>query len=238
MRGKIHSFETFSTADGPGIRFVAFFQGCNFRCKYCHNPDTWTYDGGSEWRASEVIDKVMEYENFYRSSEGGLTAGGGEPLLQAKFLAELFQLAHEEELHTCLDTAGDIAKLSGEEIENILTHTDLVLLDIKEMDEARHKELVGRDMSGPLKFLQILQDNEIPTRLRYVYIKGINDSKEVLDGIKELKNKFSCVKGIDVLPYHRMGEHKWEALDTEYALAGVEPPTSAEVDEVRDYLCY
>lgn len=234
--GHIHSIETFSTADGPGIRFVAFLQGCNFRCQYCHNPDTWATTGGKEWSATDLLNKALQYQSYYRASSGGITASGGEPLLQPEFLAEFFRLAKAEGLHTCLDTAGDIARVSAGQLDAILANTDLVLYDVKEANEIRHKEIAGRSMAEPRQFLQTVQAQGIPVRLRYVYIKGVNDSEDTLESLKKLPEQFSVVQAIDVLPYHRLGEHKWKDLGLEYPLAGITPPSGEETEMVRKWL--
>lgn len=232
--GQIHSYESFSTSDGPGIRFVVFFQGCSFRCKFCHNPDTWKVDAGEQASAKGVITEAIKYKKYFESSGGGITACGGEPLLQPKFLTELFSLAKENELHTCLDTAGDISNLTPLDIEDIIAHTDLVLFDVKELDKIKHKELTKRSLD--LSFLDYLEKANIPTRIRYVYIPEVNDSIEMVDGLLEIKNKYKCIEAIDILPYHRLGLQKWKELGMVYELENIEPPTQEMIKNMEKRL--
>lgn len=239
MIGKIHSFETFGTVDGPGIRFVVFMQGCNFRCKFCHNPDTWFKDSGKEWTADEIIELVEKYRVYYEKSGGGITASGGEPLLQIEFVTELFKKAKERGFSTALDTAGDIDISnieSKQNLDELLRWTDLILLDIKEIDEKKHIELTGKSNSNTLKVAEYLNEKKIPTVIRYVYIKGINDSEETLKGLKQIKKEYKNVIEIDVLGYHKMGEYKWKELGIKNEFENLLPPTSAEVDEIKKFL--
>lgn len=239
MIGKVHSFETFGTVDGPGIRFVVFMQGCNFRCKFCHNPDTWIKDAGKEYTEDEIIELVEKYRVYYEKSGGGITATGGEPLLQIDFVTELFRKAKERGFNTALDTAGDIDisnSASKQKIDSLLEYTDLVLLDIKEIDEKKHIELTGKSNLNTLKLVEYLNVKNIPTVIRYVYIKGINDSKETLDSIKNMKNKFNNITYVDVLGYHKMGEYKWKKLGIKNEFENLEPPTKDEVNEVKKFL--
>lgn len=239
MIGKIHSFETFGTVDGPGIRFVVFMQGCNFRCKFCHNPDTWFKDSGKEWTADEIIELVEKYRVYYEKSGGGITASGGEPLLQIEFVTELFKKAKERGFSAALDTAGDIDISnieSKQKLDELLRWTDLILLDIKEIDEKKHIELTGKSNSNTLKVAEYLNKKKIPTVIRYVYIKGINDSEETLKGLKQIKKEYKNVIEIDVLGYHKMGEYKWKELGIKNEFENLLPPTSAEVDEIKKFL--
>ena len=239
MIGKIHSFETFGTVDGPGIRFVVFMQGCNFRCKFCHNPDTWFKDAGNEWTADEIIKLVEKYRVYYEKSGGGITASGGEPLLQIEFVTELFKKAKESGFSATLDTAGDIdisSKEDRQKLDELLKWTDLVLLDIKEIDEKKHIELTGKSNSNTLKVAEYLNEKKIPTVIRYVYIKGINDSEETLSKLKQLKNEYTNVIEIDVLGYHKMGEYKWKELGIKNEFENLLPPTNIEIDEIKKFL--
>lgn len=239
MIGKIHSFETFGTVDGPGIRFVVFMQGCNFRCKFCHNPDTWFKDSGREYTEDEIINEVEKYRTYYEKSGGGITVSGGEPLLQIEFVTNLFKLAKEKGVNTALDTAGDIdleVKENISKLDELLKNTDLVLLDIKEIDEQKHINLTGKSNKNTLEFAEYLNTKNIPTVLRYVYIKGINDSKETLDGIKRIKQCMKNIIDMDVLGYHKMGEYKWKELGVKNEFEHLESPSQEAVKQIKEYL--
>ena len=176
MKGYIHSTESFGTVDGPGVRFVIFFQGCPIRCKYCHNPDTWNFGGGTEKTADELIKEYDSYKEFLKS--GGITATGGEPLAQAEFLAELFALAKSKNIHTCLDTSGAVYNPDNHgEIDEVLRYTDLVMLDIKHIDSDKHKWLTGVGNENILAFAEHLKNKKIPVWIRHVVIPNINDSQ-------------------------------------------------------------
>ena len=237
--GRIHSFETFGTVDGPGIRFVVFMQGCNFRCKFCHNPDTWFKNGGKEYTPDVIMEQIKKYKVYYDNSNGGITVSGGEPLLQIEFVTELFKLAKDNNIHTALDTAGDMDILDEESVkklDKLMKYTDLVLLDIKEIDETKHKELTGKSNRNTLLFAEYLNKNNVPVVIRYVYIKGINDSEDTLRGLKEIKQKMNNVQEIDVLGYHKMGEYKWKELGVKNEFEMLNPPTADEVKRIKEYL--
>lgn len=239
ISGRIHSFETFGTVDGPGIRFVVFMQGCNFRCKFCHNPDTWFKDGGKEYTTDEVFDKILKYKTYYDSSNGGITISGGEPLLQIDFVTSLFKLAKENNIHTAIDTAGDINMEDENSIfklDELMKYTDLVLLDIKELDEKRHIELTGKSNKNTLMFAEYLNNKNVPVVIRYVYVPGINDSKDTLNGLKEIKREFKNVQEIDVLGYHKMGEYKWKELGIKNDFENVQAPGQEEVKKIKEIL--
>jgi len=239
MIGKVHSFETFGTVDGPGIRFVVFMQGCNFRCKFCHNPDTWFKDAGKEYTSDEIIDLVEKYRVYYEKSGGGITATGGEPLLQIEFVTELFKKAIERGFSTALDTAGDIDISNNEskqKLDELLKWTNLVLLDIKEIDEKKHIELTGKSNNNTLKLAEYLNEKNIPVVLRYVYIKGVNDSENTLNELKNLKKTLNNILEIDVLGYHKMGEIKWKKLGIKNEFEDLIPPTQEEINETKKFL--
>jgi len=236
MIGKVHSFETFGTVDGPGIRFVVFMQGCNFRCKFCHNPDTWFKDAGKEYTEDEILELVEKYRVYYEKSSGGITVTGGEPLLQIEFVTELFKKAKERGFTTALDTAGDIdisKNENKEKFDELLKYTDLVLLDVKEIGEENHIKLTGKSNRNTLKVAEYLNKKNIPTVIRYVYIKGVNDSQDTLSGLKDIKEKLNNVIEIDVLGYHKMGEYKWEKLGLKNEFKKLVPPSNDEVKEVK-----
>lgn len=239
MIGKIHSFETFGTVDGPGIRFVVFMQGCNFRCKFCHNPDTWFKDAGKEYNEDEIIDLVEKYRVYYEKSGGGITVTGGEPLLQIEFVTKLFKKAKERGFNTALDTAGDIDLSNNEDknkLDELLKYTDLVLLDIKEIDEEKHINLTGKSNKNTLKVAEYLNEKNVPTVIRYVYVKGVNDSEDTLNGLKKIKENLNNIIEIDVLGYHKMGEYKWKKLGLKNEFENLVPPETEEINEVKKYL--
>ncbi len=239
MIGKIHSFETFGTVDGPGIRFVVFMQGCNFRCKFCHNPDTWIKEAGKQYTCEQIIELVEKYRVYYEKSGGGITVSGGEPLLQIEFVTQLFKLAKERGYTAALDTAGDIdisIKEEKEKLDELLKYTDLVLLDIKETDDKKHIELTGKSNSNTLKLAEYLNEKNIPVVIRYVYIKGINDSEDTLNKLKDIKKNMKNVTEIDVLGYHKMGEYKWKELGLKNELKKIEMPNSKEIKLVKEIL--
>lgn len=224
--GRIHSIETFGTVDGPGIRSILFFQGCPLRCKYCHNRDTWDVKDGTEYTAEELIDNVSRYSSYWRSSGGGITASGGEATLQADFLAELFAIAKERDIHTCLDTSGFV---DIEKIDKVLDNTDLVLLDIKHMNEEEAKNLTGVGIEKTLKLARHLDERNIPIWLRHVLVPGVTDSEENLSQIGELAASLNNIDRLEILPYHTMGVHKWENMGLNYELKDVR---DADADDV------
>ena len=220
LTGRIHSTESFGTVDGPGIRFVVFMQGCPMRCLYCHNPDTWAPDGGTAMTADELLALYDKNRAFYK--RGGLTVTGGEPLLQPEFVAELFCKAHEEGIHTCLDTSGiTFSPEHPEKVDAVLDHTDLILLDIKEVTADAHRRLTGHGNGNILAFARHLSGRGIPVWVRHVVVPGVTDSPEMHKALGEFLATLSNVKALDVLPYHTMGEAKYKALGIPYPLAGV-----------------
>lgn len=227
MTGKIHSTESFGTVDGPGIRFVVFMQGCPLRCKYCHNPDTWNVSGGFDMTADEIIKEYKKNASFY--TKGGITVTGGEPLLQIDFLTELFSLAKENGIHTCIDTSG-ITYNTGEEyiqkLDKLISKTDLVMLDIKHIDSVKHKYLTGAQNEAVLGFSRYLESKNIPLWIRHIVIEGITDSDEDLRNLGRYIGSLSNLRALDVLPYHTMGVSKYEKLGIPYPLKNVEPTTT------------
>ena len=218
MRGRIHSFESFGTVDGPGVRYVVFFQGCPLRCKYCHNPDTWAINGGNEYTVREILDKMERNITFYKT--GGITATGGEPMLQLDFLTELFETAKKEGINTCLDTSGIVFDSKNEErlkkIDRLIKSCDLVMLDIKHTDTKEHAALTGAGNENVLEFLRYLDKNGVKTRLRQVIVPGLTDKEEQLNALAELAKGLSCLEKIELLPYHDMGKVKYDALGLSY----------------------
>ena len=230
----IHSIETFGTVDGPGIRFVVFMQGCPLKCKYCHNRDTWETNCGNRTNLVDLVSEIKRYIPYMQSSHGGVTVSGGEPLLQAKFVTELFKELQKLKIHTCLDTAGSIPV--NEDIEDLLKYTDLVLLDIKHIDDEKCKNLVGKSNKFELEFAKYLSDNNIDMWIRQVIVPGITDDKEDLINLKEFISSLNTVKKIELLPYHDMGKYKWENLGLKYELEDIKPATQKDVEKAKKVL--
>lgn len=223
MDGYIHSIETFGTVDGPGIRYVVFMQGCPMRCAYCHNPDTWEIGKGKTVTADKIIADFLKNREFYAG--GGITVTGGEPLLQAEFVTELFKKAKLEDIHTCLDTSGiifDETNLkSREKIDALLDFTDLVMLDIKHIDSDKHKKLTGFKNDNVLAFAKHLEKRNIPLWIRNVIVSGVTDGEEDLLNLGRFIGGLKNVKALDVLPYHTMGVGKYKELGIDYPLSGI-----------------
>lgn len=224
MIGRIHSVESFGTVDGPGIRFVAFFQGCPMRCAFCHNPDTWDPDGPVqyEWTPQQLIEEVKRYKNFIRT--GGVTCTGGEPLMQPDFLIEFLRLCKEAGFHTALDTSGIIFTDKAREA---LQYVDLVLLDVKTIDDALHKSYTGQERTNNQAFLDYLQETGKPTWIRHVVVPGYTDDDARLTAIAQYVSNYSVVEKVEILPYHTLGKYKYEKLGIPYRLADV-PDLSSE----------
>ena len=235
MEGFIHSFESFGTVDGPGIRFVVFMQGCPMRCKYCHNPDSWDAAGGTETTAEALVAEALKYKKYF-GTRGGVTATGGEPLLQLDFLLELFGLLKKKGIHTCLDTSGICFREEDERYRKLLEVTDLVLLDIKHIDAEAHKALTGQKIDAPLKFAEFLSDNRKPVWIRHVLVPGITDDDGALRALKAFLGTLTNVEKVEVLPYHTMGVDKYEKLGIPYPLAGVQAPSRERAENARRIL--
>ena len=230
---KIHSFESFGTVDGPGIRYVIFLQGCHLRCKYCHNRDTWDMNGGFYSSLDEIMNKIDNYKN-YITPNGGVTVTGGEPLLQVHFLIELFKRLKEKNIRTCIDTSGmvDIT----DDIKLLLSYTDLVLLDIKHIDPAKCKELVGFSNEKEINFAKYLSENGIDMWIRQVLIPGYTDDENDLKKLRNFINCLDTVKKVELLPYHDMGKYKWKKLGFNYELENVKAPTNDEIKKAKEIL--
>lgn len=231
---KIHSIETFGTVDGPGIRFVIFFQGCNLKCKYCHNRDTWDINGGKYISVDELLTKILRYKEYFDASGGGVTVTGGEPLLQAKFIIALFKKLKEYSINTAIDTSGIIG--ITDDIKELLNYTDLVLLDIKHIDSEKCKNLVGFGNENELKFAKYLSDNNIPVWIRQVIVPGITDSEEDLKKLKFFLSSLKNVKKVELLPYHNMGRYKWEDLGFEYELSDIRVANDDDISKAKNIL--
>lgn len=228
IKGHVHSLETFGTVDGPGIRFVLFMQGCLLKCQYCHNPDTWALNEGQEMSVEEVLAEIEPYLNYYRSSGGGLTVSGGEPTLQYPFVTQLFQeVKRRWNLHTTLDSNGFN---EPDKIRELLENTDLVLLDLKHINDEKHIKLTGKSNERTLKMARWLSDNGRKMWVRHVYVPGIHEAEEDLLELGRFIGTLDGVEKFEILPYHQMGIYKWEALGKVYPLEGVPTPTEAEVE--------
>ncbi len=227
MIGRIHSTESFGTVDGPGIRFVVFMQGCPMRCKYCHNPDTWEISAGKEVTVDEILAEYNGCKEFYKN--GGITVTGGEPLMQIDFVTELFEAAKAQEIHTCLDTSGiTFTEHERHKFDRLIKSCDLVMLDIKHIDNALHRELTAQDNTNILGFAQYLSDNGVPMWIRHVVVPDITTDEEYLYKLGRFIGGLRSVKALDVLPYHVMGVSKYEKLNIEYPLKGTPPATEQQ----------
>ena len=234
MIGRIHSIESFGTVDGPGIRFVIFMQGCTLKCKYCHNRDTWNVKAGKEISINELIKEILNYKTYIDNSGGGVTVSGGEPLLQADFVTELFKELKELGIHTALDTAGSIPLSS--EIKELLKYTDLVLLDIKHIDDEKSKQLTGFSNKNNLEFAKYLNNVNIPVWIRQVLVPGYTDDKFDLQKLKNFLDTLSNVEKVEILPYHNLGMFKWKELGDTYELESVVPPSQEDIKKAEQIL--
>lgn len=230
---KVHSIESFGTVDGPGIRFVLFLQGCHLNCKYCHNRDTWDMNLGEYKSLDDIFEKIVKYKN-YICPNGGLTVTGGEPLLQVKFLIELFKKLKRQNIHTCIDTSGMVSLT--DDIKKLLTLTDLVLLDIKHINPEKCKDLVGFSNKLELEFARYLSDNNIPLWIRQVLIPGYTDDESDLLELKNFINSLNSVKKVEILPYHDMGKYKWKKFGTKYELDNVRQATDDDIKRAKEIL--
>lgn len=232
--GLVHSFETFTTVDGPGIRFILFLSNCPLRCKYCHNPDTWACKG-KEYSVDDIVNEILKYKNYYKN--GGVTISGGEPLLQIDFVIEIFKKLKKYNMHTAIDTSGiTFNENQIEKFDELNKYTDLYLLDIKEIDEKKHIELTGKSNKNILEFAQYLSKNNKKVWIRHVIVPTINLDKDDLIKTKEFIDTLNNVERVDVLPYHTLGVHKYKELGLKYPLEGVRTPTSEEIKFAKEIL--
>ncbi len=234
VKGRIHSFESFGTVDGPGVRFVVFLKGCPLRCLYCHNPDTWDFSGGTEMTVSEVLDRYEKVKNYIT---GGITVTGGEPLIQKEFVKELFLEAKKRGIHTCLDTSGAGFKTDiKEDFKELLKYTDLVMLDIKHIDNEKHKKLTGVGNSDILDFARFISDMGVDLWIRHVVVPKITDKEEDLYNLGKFISQLKTLKALDVLPYHDMGKVKYESLGIPYPLKDTEPLDKEKAKWAKDII--
>lgn len=232
MKGFVNSIQSMGTLDGPGVRFVVFLQGCNLRCGCCHNPETWQVGIGDEYEAREIVEKASRYTEYF-GEVGGITVTGGEPLLQAKFVTEIFTLCHEKGINTCLDTSGSI--LNGE-IKALLDVTDHVLLDIKYTTDELYKKYVGCSLEKPLAFLKAVNEKGIHTVIRQVIVPTLNDTKQSILALKELIQDYECAKKIELLPFKKICAVKYEREGKDFAFKDIPTPTAEKMKELKALL--
>lgn len=238
MNGRIHSIETCGTVDGPGVRFVIFVQGCPMRCLYCHNPDTWNMNGGTERSVDDILEQYKANSDFY--STGGITVTGGEPLMQIDFLLELFTKAKKMNIHTCIDTSGIAYRPNNTtynaKLDELMKVTDLVMLDIKHIDPEQHKILCSQPNDGILAFAKYLEEKNVDVWIRHVVVPGYTFNEEYLHRLGLFLGTLKNIKALDVLPYHTMGEVKYENLEMEYKLKGVPALEKEDAIKARDII--
>lgn len=237
-KGFVHQFESFGSVDGPGVRFIVFLSGCNYRCKYCHNPDTWKIGGGKEYSADEVLKEALSCRSYW-GKKGGITVSGGEPLLQIDFLLELFTKAKELGVSTCIDTAGGPFTDEGEWFEKfkkLMEVTDTLLVDIKHIDEDEHVKLVGHSRRNVEKMFRYLDEIGKDIWIRHVLVPGITDNDEYLTRTRDFIRTLHNVKRVEILPYHGLGAVKYKDLGIDYVLKDTESPTKERVENARAIL--
>ena len=238
LLGRVHSVETFGSVDGPGIRFLIFLKGCSMRCRYCHNPDTWDPETDDLRTADELLTQAMRYRSYW-GREGGITVSGGEALLQMDFLTELFRKAKAKGIHTCLDTSGQPFTRREpffSKFAELMKYTDLLLFDLKQIDDAKHRELTGRTNRNILDCARYLSDIGKPIWVRHVLVPGVTDNDDDLHALRAFIDTLQNVKRVEVLPYHAMGTYKWEQLGIPYTLKDVSAPSEERVRNAEHIL--
>lgn len=232
VKGRVHSFQSMGTVDGPGVRFVVFLQGCNLRCKCCHNPDTWSFSEGNEFSPEEIVKRAARFREYFGSA-GGITLSGGEPLCQAEFAHEIFRLSHEAGINTCLDTSGSIM---NESVRRLLSETDRVLLDIKYTDDKAYRENAGCGYRTVLDFLEFLNEKKIPTTLRQVIIPSLNDNDTNILELKSIADRHTCVDTVELLPFRKICTIKYENMGLEFPLAHIPEPSAERMAYFQNLL--
>lgn len=235
LKGRIHSTESCGTVDGPGIRFIVFLQGCLMRCLYCHNRDTWDLHDGQEMTVEALMNELTPYRHFMNASGGGVTASGGEAMLQPEFVRDLFQACQSEGIHTCLDTNGYIRKHT-DVIDEVLAASDLVMLDLKQVNDDIHKNLVGVSNARTLDFAKYLHKIGQTTWIRYVVVPGYTDDEKSAHQLGLFIQGMNNIEKIEMLPYHELGKHKWVAMGETYQLDGVHPPSQETMLKIKAIL--
>ncbi len=232
VTGRIHSFQSLGTADGPGVRAVVFMQGCPLRCACCHNPDTWDFNGGTEVTPDEIFRKIKRLKNYF-GEDGGVTVSGGEPLMQPKFIKELFTLCKNDGINTAIDTSGCVL---NDKIKEVLNLTDTVLLDYKYITDELYKTKVGTEKSKVDEFLSYLNSQNIDTWIRQVIIKDLNNNENSVKALKELKQKYPCIKKTELLPFKKLCIEKYEKLSIPFPLRDTPETSKAEIEELKKFL--
>ena len=229
ITGRVHSIQSMGTLDGPGVRFVIFLQGCPLRCKCCHNPDTWDFQGGMLYTAEELVTKACRFKEYF-GHDGGVTVSGGEPLLQADFVREIFELCHESGLNTCLDTSGCIL---NDKVKALLEITDRVLLDIKYTTDSLYRENVGCPIDTPMAFLDYLCEKNIPTTIRQVIIPTKNDNEENILALGEIVSAHASVDKVELLPFRKICQVKYDKMGLEFPFGNIPEPTKEKMNELE-----
>lgn len=232
MNGRVSSMQTMGTLDGPGIRFVLFMQGCKLRCGYCHNPDTWSLEGGEGTSVSDIMKKILRYKAYF-GKDGGVTVSGGEPLLQAGFVAELFAECKANGIHTALDTAGSVW---NDDVRLLLGLTDMCLLDYKMPNDEDYKKYTGCSLHTVLSFLDKLQERHIDTWIRCVIVNGINDTEENVRALVKTANENSCVKRIELLPFHKMCTTKYEEMGIKFRFGDIDETSHETIEKLNKFI--
>ncbi|OOS00740.1 pyruvate formate lyase-activating protein [Haemophilus paracuniculus] len=229
---RYHSYESCGTVDGPGIRFILFLQGCLMRCKYCHNRDTWDLHAGNQISVEDLMKEVVTYKHFMNATGGGVTASGGEAVLQAEFVRDWFRACKAEGIHTCLDTNGFVRHYDHI-IDEMIDATDLVLLDLKQLNDEIHQDLIGVSNKRTLEFAKYLQQRNKPTWVRYVVVPGYTDDDDSAHRLGKFIEGMGNIEKVELLPYHRLGAHKWETMGEKYELADVMPPSKEVLERIK-----
>lgn len=230
--GRVHSVQSMGTLDGPGVRYVVFLQGCNLRCKCCHNPDTWDMTGGAEFSADEIVEKAVRFREYF-GEKGGITLSGGEPLLQAEFCAEVFKKCHEKGINTCLDTSGSVM---NDKVKALIDVTDRVLLDIKYTDGDSYGENVGCGIEKPLEFLDYLNRKGVPTTIRQVIIPTKNDDTENIARLKKIVENCAVVDKVELLPFKKICQVKYDNLGILFPFGDIPEPTPDQMAQLNNMM--
>ena len=229
LQGKINSFQSLGTVDGPGVRCVVFMQGCPLRCGCCHNPDTWDINGGDTFTTKQILDKVLRFKEYF-GADGGITVSGGEPLLQIDFVKELFSLCKKENINTCLDTSGSIL---NDKVKQLLSFTDRVLLDIKYTNNEDYVKFVGCTLEKVKEFLEYLNLKKIPTTIRQVIIPTLNDNKENIEKLNDIISKYPCVDCVELLPFKKICKVKYDNLSIPFEFNKYSTPTKEDMEKLN-----
>ena len=232
LKGRVHSIQSLGTVDGPGVRFVVFLQGCNLRCKCCHNPDTWSQNAGKEYTPEEIVSRALRYREYF-GTKGGITLSGGEPLLQAEFCKEIFVLCQEAGIGTCLDTSGAVWNPA---VQELLTHTERVLLDIKYTTDLLYREHVGCGLDAPLRFLSECNVRNIPVTLRQVIIPTVNDNEKNIRSLRNIAQEYPCVDQIELLPFKKICQVKYDSMNLPFRFGHLPEPTSESMSILKKLL--